>query len=76
MIIPQRNIDRAARIDKIRARYQEIVDNDVQNSTTHLDLASMAADMRHWCDLHDIDFGSVIEISAEHYAQEQGEDGE
>lgn len=76
MSIPQRNIARAARIDTIRNLYEQLLEEVPDDETSYLHLASIMADMRHWCDVNDSDFRELVRISEQHYAAEQGEDGE
>lgn len=73
-ILPQRNVDRAARIDRLRIHYEEGLGERPDSITTYLHLASMLADMRHWCDVNREDFQEAVKISEQHHAQEQGEE--
>jgi hypothetical protein len=71
--IPARNVARAARVDKLRKAYEAILGEVPDARTDYTHLASIVADMRHWCDVNGIDFGAVTHLSVEHYKAEQGE---
>lgn len=75
MTLPERNIKRAARIMPLCVAYQEALGEQVE-PPHRLIVASIMADVRHWCDMCDVDFEGLIRLSYEHWANEQGEEGE
>lgn len=64
---------RAARVNELMAVYAtvkgEVFDlEDVRSD--HTELASMFADIRHWCDQHRVDFYAAMKMSYGHYLEE------
>ena len=64
---------RAARVNELMTVYAivkvEVFDlKDVCRD--HTELASMLADIRHWCDLHCVDFYAAMKMSYGHYLEE------
>lgn len=68
------NEQRALRIDALFATYNEITDYDSDDSDIdHLSLACVLADMRHWCNLHNVDFFAALDLSYQHYLEERAD---
>lgn len=74
--IPKRNIDRAKRIPPLIAKYQELLGEAPDEECDPIYLSAVMADMRHYCDMVEVDFNQQLELSALHYDSEQGEFGE
>jgi hypothetical protein len=67
------NAERAKRIEMLLDRYQESfgdIGDDVRDATF---LASVLADVRHWCDANSVDFQRATTLANEHYEAELDE---
>ena len=67
------NVERAKRIDMLLDRYRESfgdIGDDARDATF---LASVLADVRHWCDANGVDFQRATTLANEHYEAELDE---
>ncbi len=67
------NVERAKRIEMLLDRYQEAfgdLGDDARDATF---LASVLADVRHWCDANAVDFQRATTLANEHYEAELDE---
>jgi len=62
------NDDRASWADAAMRTFCETVGIEPEDKRTQL--ADLLADLRHWCDQHDVDFDEVCEGSREVYREE------
>lgn len=74
------NVQRAQRTDLIIACRGKLMASCLGGANEDLIrseslLSCVLADMRHWCDLHDIDFDNALKHSEIHYAAEQQFEG-
>ncbi|HRO59852.1 MAG TPA: hypothetical protein PKZ27_02870 [Rhodocyclaceae bacterium] len=65
------NEARAARIPVLVEAYERILGEVPNKVMDPLYLASIMADMRHWCARHGAKFDELITLSAEHFVQER-----
>lgn len=67
------NAVRCARVDALMVAYAATkgeVYEEEEARTGPLEVASMLADIRHWCDQHGIDFYAAEKFSYQHYLEE------
>lgn len=67
------NAVRCARVDALMMAYAATkgeVYEEEETRTGPLELASVLADIRHWCDEHGIDFYKAEKLSYQHYLEE------
>lgn len=71
LVQPGRNRERAARIDRLSVVYWSLLGDPEEGAQTDPSvLASIMADMRHWCDANGEDFQHMVELSELHYLSE------
>jgi hypothetical protein len=65
---------RSARVDELMAVYAAVkgeMFSLAEATCDHSELASMLADIRHWCDQHGVDFYVAERLSYSHYLEEK-----
>lgn len=73
------NAVRCARVDALMMAYAATkgeVYEEAEARTGPLELASVLADVRHWCDKHGIDFFEAEKLSYQHYLEENAAEAE
>jgi hypothetical protein len=70
---------RSARIDELMSVYAAVkgeVFSLEDACCDHSELASMLADIRHWCDQHGVNFYAAERLSYSHYLEEKAAERE
>lgn len=62
--------ERADRIERLAKDYEEMTGNELEEGRQSF-LAAMLADIRHWCDKHNVDFHGACDLSYSHYLEER-----
>ncbi len=68
------NAVRSARVYELMSVYAAVKGEvfDLEDACCdHSELASMLADIRHWCDQHGVDFYAAERLSYSHYLEEK-----
>jgi hypothetical protein len=62
---------RAIRFDDVMKLHSQQLGMEPEEWKSHLSLASLMADCRHWCDKHGLDFHEAERVSYQHYLDEK-----
>ena len=65
--------DRAQRIEALAKVYEQLTGNVIEEGRKVF-VSAMLADIRHWCDLYQVDFHGACDLSYEHYLDERAQE--
>lgn len=66
-------VDRSQRIEALAKMYEKLTGDEIEEGRKVF-IASMMADIRHWCDLSQVDFHGACDLSYQHYLDERAQE--